>query len=814
MVAFFSRVPGDEEASKCRWAKQFDTPPLRDAMAAQHIDLDNLIFSQGHDVNYIVCAPTRASLVARGVLEPREEEGGESEGNRAPKDRRYSTVPGGPMTSDRMKLGAYAREVATVLGIPGHSQPTGTASLYDASDLVDATEALRPLSQEEEEGIALAALEKANPSPGGAQSPRGPDLCSGYVALVGDALQTPYWPDGMGVNKGFLSGLDLAWVIRKYTMVGTNEGAFVTTPTDWLGVAYKGEDGRGDVLDPPSPREVLGMRHVLYDAQRNIKAFDTHVLNTEAETDWKIDPSTRYTKEAYDPHNSYEHDAEPWSVETDNVDDDEGGEERGEEGGESKSVESKQVGSKANADPLPSKTPEGKGDAGSSEALSTVVLKKLPVVGERRLQMRVTLVNLYTQHNPTKINTIDHIMSQYDRHEDEMFKTLYEKYGIAGEPPKFQEGAHEVTLKKFCGGTLFGNKWQDRVVSFDPQQDGGNGELRYHAPEKVSKSAAVRVRSIRRVNMVTDAWHEKNAPKFLKHRLFSVEFEGGTRAKSSDTPTKSRIGFTSTDPESLVFLCSSGQECGGWMALITAAMENIQTRLMLKPGQKEVYSTRAHAQSVAQQAGGTEKKGNEALVAVTPTKKPAGLTSKQQRRKTSHAISQLYGRGRGSSKQHGPGARLAALNVGGSASLVGLRSASRSHIAAYDTGGVDDAAAKMRSQENHREFSMAALRAVFDSIDAHHHGTISVRDLIIALRRDEEVAKFMHLPMHIHQEDGSRDTFERRFQVRPRAERSPVHGVHGEHRVVVFTCTVGKVVAWHHDDQPPCVFMGLNLEVA
>ena len=54
-------------------------------------------------------------------------------------------------------------------------------------------------------------------------------------------------------------------------------------------------------------------------------------------------------------------------------------------------------------------------------------MNKMPIVGERPLELRASLVELYKQFNPTKINSIDHIMTEYTRTEDAMFRSLYVK---------------------------------------------------------------------------------------------------------------------------------------------------------------------------------------------------------------------------------------------------------------------------------------------------------------------------------------------------------------------------------------------------
>ena len=57
--------------------------------------------------------------------------------------------------------------------------------------------------------------------PGGKQLPA-PLL----VMPVGDALQEPFWPEGLGTNRGVHNARDAAWVANKW-------GALGQVPEEW-----------------------------------------------------------------------------------------------------------------------------------------------------------------------------------------------------------------------------------------------------------------------------------------------------------------------------------------------------------------------------------------------------------------------------------------------------------------------------------------------------------------------------------------------------------------------------------------------------
>jgi hypothetical protein len=38
------------------------------------------------------------------------------------------------------------------------------------------------------------------------------------MGIVGDSLLEPFWPDGTGCARGFLSALDAAWMVRSWSL--------------------------------------------------------------------------------------------------------------------------------------------------------------------------------------------------------------------------------------------------------------------------------------------------------------------------------------------------------------------------------------------------------------------------------------------------------------------------------------------------------------------------------------------------------------------------------------------------------------------
>ena len=90
------------------------------------------------------------------------------------------------------------------------------------------------------------------------------------IGLVGDSLMQPFWPEGLGISRGFLSVWDAAWMVRQFCL----------KPKD-------------KVL------EVLAEREKLYSLQKTV---DNKLEKNYSE--WSIDPATRYPSDALrEPYN-------------------------------------------------------------------------------------------------------------------------------------------------------------------------------------------------------------------------------------------------------------------------------------------------------------------------------------------------------------------------------------------------------------------------------------------------------------------------------------------------------------------------------
>jgi len=145
----------------------------------QGIDLENLVYYRG-ETHYFVMTVKRHSLVNKGVV----------------KEERPIDTLLAPDNLNRDKMEELVREVATITGLPTScewvksKQDLNDVAIFDFSKKQQATCPVRIAHGENGERL--------------------------LVGLVGDALVEPFWPQGTGANRAFLSCFDLAWAIKGF----------------------------------------------------------------------------------------------------------------------------------------------------------------------------------------------------------------------------------------------------------------------------------------------------------------------------------------------------------------------------------------------------------------------------------------------------------------------------------------------------------------------------------------------------------------------------------------------------------------------
>ncbi|KAF0689398.1 Aste57867_19160 [Aphanomyces stellatus] len=164
-VVIFPSLHTKEELAipQFSWASQYNQDLFGRLKLELGVDVENIVYYR-EEVHYVVMTPKKASLIDAGVLET--------------KDLNSVNVD---------VLHRYVKSVLTFFNIP--CPVVGLdAKLFDFSQTQRADKAAVVLPH------ATSKL---------------------FVALVGDALLEPFWPQGLGINRGFLSALDTAFAISR-----------------------------------------------------------------------------------------------------------------------------------------------------------------------------------------------------------------------------------------------------------------------------------------------------------------------------------------------------------------------------------------------------------------------------------------------------------------------------------------------------------------------------------------------------------------------------------------------------------------------
>jgi len=150
------------------------------------IKLENVIYYKD-STHYFVMTATKDSLLTKGVLKENFEE-------------RNRLLSPGNVNRDNLAIyakqacqfstGYYSRKLPhTTFALNSHGEPD--LSIFDFTNLYAARNSCR------------AVVRKGFPL---------------LVGIAGDSLLEPFWPDGTGCARGFLSALDAGWMIRSWSM--------------------------------------------------------------------------------------------------------------------------------------------------------------------------------------------------------------------------------------------------------------------------------------------------------------------------------------------------------------------------------------------------------------------------------------------------------------------------------------------------------------------------------------------------------------------------------------------------------------------
>merc|ERR1719277_2431202 len=199
-------------------ARQFYEGLFAECKKRTGLDLENIVCYISAQTHYFVMTPTRKSLVNIGIVK--------------------ADAPVTPENIDNERLTEVVRKVVAfrwreedpVMPEETLASPVGAPALIDFSNTRRACSGLQII-----EGT------------GGSASSTPPKL---LVGLCGDSLIEPFWPEGLGVVRGFFAALDFAASCKIWAQSGDTEAASAQFEAAYRQLKSLAAKTRGAVLRP------------------------------------------------------------------------------------------------------------------------------------------------------------------------------------------------------------------------------------------------------------------------------------------------------------------------------------------------------------------------------------------------------------------------------------------------------------------------------------------------------------------------------------------------------------------------------------
>uniref|UniRef100_K3WM31 Uncharacterized protein n=1 Tax=Globisporangium ultimum (strain ATCC 200006 / CBS 805.95 / DAOM BR144) TaxID=431595 RepID=K3WM31_GLOUD len=218
LVCYFPNHGTTEEknVAEFSWTIQFKQQMFA-KMREIGVDLENIVYYRG-EMHYVVMTPKRENLIEQGVLKVD-----------------YPNVADLVMDDNISKpvLHEYLKRIVKFVNIPQKSD-FARVRVFDFSSRTRADKAASILTS------------------------KGKKL---YVGLIGDSLMEPFWPEGLGTCRGFLSALDGCWMVAQ---IGFN-----------------------------SDEQILADRELAYRIIQHVSGFRRDDLQKNVRK-YNVDPKTRY----------------------------------------------------------------------------------------------------------------------------------------------------------------------------------------------------------------------------------------------------------------------------------------------------------------------------------------------------------------------------------------------------------------------------------------------------------------------------------------------------------------------------------------
>jgi len=236
-------------------SRQYDQDFFKEMTAETGVDLENIVYYKDQ-VHYFVMTAKKESLLKEGVL---KENIPDDDG---PKGRGKILHPA---NVDQEKLREYARKAALFaterksrklphtdwVMVPRGGNEVPDCCIFDFTNLYAARVAAR------------VTVRKGQPLLG---------------AIVGDSLLEPFWPEGTGCARGFLSALDAGWMIRDWFLGKKNPLKILAEREMTRSILNQTTDSnlvqnfKSFSLDPKSRYKVIPTK---YDKEKVMKYYDS-----------------------------------------------------------------------------------------------------------------------------------------------------------------------------------------------------------------------------------------------------------------------------------------------------------------------------------------------------------------------------------------------------------------------------------------------------------------------------------------------------------------------------------------------------------
>lgn len=263
VMSLSNRKTAEElELRESTWAQQYFQAEFGQ-LQSQGVVLENLVYYRSTGAfsdaatHYFICTTVSDALHAFGALRSlKESASGLCAADNIDTSRLEAYM--------RLAIAAFVPELARAEVIPG----TQGLTLFDFSERKHSNRAAAAVA-----GHALGGRQDAP--------------C--IVTRVGDALQEPFWPEGLGINRGFLGALDCADLVhRAMPLLLKPLGTPATTVEDFAELLRRRE-------------EIFGLTKRISGSNR-LTELKAHLDLKTGKFAYTLDPSTRYAawNKAYD----------------------------------------------------------------------------------------------------------------------------------------------------------------------------------------------------------------------------------------------------------------------------------------------------------------------------------------------------------------------------------------------------------------------------------------------------------------------------------------------------------------------------------